>query len=219
MKLFSYDGPLNQFVMKAVDCFFISLLWLVTSIPVVTMGASAVALYHTVDKVICKDEGGIWKTYWKAFLRDFWQATGIWLMLFLFYGTSLAAVSAIRGMGMGAVASGFLIAAVLVVTLWTQYWFPYLSRFEDKTKTILRNTLVMLLVDFFRSVKLLLLLVLCVALGAIGLLYAPIFVIMLPAVYVLLGNRTVDKVFARYLPMPEEEREEPEEECSDLDME
>ncbi len=215
MKFLSYDGPLNQFVMKLVDCFFVSLLWMIASIPVITVGASTVALYHTVEKVIRQEEGGIWKTFWKAFFRDFWQATGIWILLFLFYAASLAAYSAIRGMGMGAVATGFLIASVLVVTLWTQYWYPYLSRFEDKTVTILKNTLAMLIVDFFRSVKLLVLLLLAVAIAVLALLYAPFLLLLLPAVYVFFGNRTVDKVFGRYLPQPEEEQTEEREEEND----
>ena len=215
MKFLSYDGPLNQFLMKVTDCFFISILWLLTSIPIITAGASTVALYHTVDKVVRKEEGKIWKTFWKAFFRDFWQATGIWMILLIFYTASLAAYSAMRGMGLGAVPRGFLITSVLIVTLWTQYWYPYLSRFVDTTRTLLKNTLVMLLLDFFRSVKLLVLLIVFLVVAFFAFIYAPALLILLPAFYVFLGNRTVDKVFAKYIPAPEEENVEVTEEEED----
>lgn len=217
MRIFAYDGPLNQFIIKLVDCFFISLLWLIASIPIITAGASTVALYFTVNKVVRQEEGGVWKTFWRAFFRDFWQATGIWVILLLFYTASLASYSAIRGMGLGGVSKGLLITAVLMVTLWTQYWYPYLSRFEDTTRTLWRNTLVMLLLDFFRSVKLLVLLILCFIVAVLAFVYAPFLLFLLPAVYVFVGNRTVDKVFAKYIPAPEAESAEETEEVEETE--
>lgn len=207
MKIFAYDGPVNQFILKVVDCFFISLLWIITSIPIITAGASTVALYYTVNKVVRLEEGKIWKCYWKAFFRDFWQATGIWLILLVYYAASLAAYSGIIGMSLGGFPKGMLITVVLVVTLWTQYWFPYLSRFEDKTRTLLKNTLVMLLSDFFRSVKMLVLLVLFLVVAFVSFFRFPALFVLLPAFYVYLGNGTVNKVFAKYIPDPEAEEE------------
>lgn len=208
MRFFDYDGPFNQFIMKMVDLFLLSILWFITSTPIITIGASTDALFFAINKVIRQEEGGVWKTYWRAFLRDFWQATLIWLILLLFYGSSLMAYFTMLSKGSGPVARGFLIAVVLIVTLWTQYWYPYLSRFVDSTKTLLRNTLIMLLLDFFRSLKLLILAVLAVAVAVAAFIYSPIMLVLLPGFYVFLANRTMDKVFSKYLPEPEEGTED-----------
>ena len=199
MRFLAYDGPLFRFLDKAVDCILISLLWFVASLPVVTGGAATVALYHTVNKVVREEEGTIWKTFWRAFGRDFWQATGIWVIFVVFYGASLMTFLIIYNAKLNVGLMLPLLVALILVTLWTQYWYPYLSRFEDKTKALLKNTLVMLFVDFLRSIKLLLMLVICVVLLGVGLIYAPIIIPFLPAVYVLMANRTVDKVFGRYI--------------------
>ena len=217
MKFLSYDGPFNQFVIKVVDCFFIGLLWILASIPIITSGAATVALYYSVNKVVRQEEGKVWRCFWRAFFRDFWQATGIWMILLVFYTASLASYSAMIGMGLDGFPKGLLIAVVLVVTLWTQYWYPYLSRFEDKTKNLLQNTLIMLLSDFFRSVKMLLLLLACLVIAFFALLYAPALLILLPGFYVFIGNRTVDKVFGRYISEPEADAEAEEEETEEED--
>ena len=45
-RFFNYDSPLFSSINKIVDCVFLSLLWFVFSIPIVTMGASTSALYY-----------------------------------------------------------------------------------------------------------------------------------------------------------------------------
>lgn len=47
--LFKYDSPFVQICNKIVDCICLSVLWLVTSLPVLTIGASTTALYYAIN--------------------------------------------------------------------------------------------------------------------------------------------------------------------------
>ena len=80
--LFRYDGLLFRFINKMVDAVGLSLLWLITSLPLITMGAATTALYYTTHKVIHYDRGRVWPEYWKCFLSGFKQATPLGLFLY-----------------------------------------------------------------------------------------------------------------------------------------
>ena len=53
-----YDGPLGRFLNSVADMVLLNLLWLLCSLPVVTIGASTVALY-TVTLRYPEDDSGL----------------------------------------------------------------------------------------------------------------------------------------------------------------
>ena len=65
--IFDIDNPVMTWIIKIFDCICVSILWLLFSLPVITMGASSAALYTTVYKYLRKEEGHLWKTFWTAF--------------------------------------------------------------------------------------------------------------------------------------------------------
>ena len=84
--LFNYDGPVVQTLNKVADGICLSVLWLISCLPLVTAGAATTALYYSVNKCIRHGEGHIWHEYWHSFLSNFKQATLLWLPLALLYG-------------------------------------------------------------------------------------------------------------------------------------
>ncbi len=202
--MFSYDSKFSQIVNQILDCVFLSLLWLLSSLPVITIGASTTALYATVDKVFRREEGGIWKEYWRVFRRDFKPATCLWAIMVLilavlganFYAAFSAGISDGRlvvALQIGAV----FLAAVMVI--WLQCWFPYLSRFDDPIKTILKNTMAIMMAETKVAFGLLLLFVFVVVLDAILAMYVPILTILMPVAYIISLNRILERLFARYI--------------------
>ena len=53
--LFNPDNPIMNFIGKLLDCFFLNILWVITSIPIITAGAATTALYYCTIK-LAKDE-------------------------------------------------------------------------------------------------------------------------------------------------------------------
>ena len=59
MGIFSYDNKFFQTLNLILDVVALSLIWTISSLPIITIGASTTALYHTVDKVFRREEGGL----------------------------------------------------------------------------------------------------------------------------------------------------------------
>ncbi len=202
--MFSYNSKFSQTVNQIIDCFFLTLLWLVSSLPVITIGASTTALYATIDKVFRREEGGIWKEYWRVFRRDFKRATCLWgimvLILAVLAGNFYAAF--IEGVSNGSLVVALQIGALFLTALmaiWLQCWFPYLSRFDDPVKIILKNTMAIMLAETKVALRLLLLFLLVVVLDAILAMYAPVLTIFMPVAYISSLNRILERLFARYI--------------------
>lgn len=54
--LFDYDSKLFQLLLRVSDLVALSLLWLLCSLPVITIGASTSALYYTAMKLVRQRE-------------------------------------------------------------------------------------------------------------------------------------------------------------------
>lgn len=197
--LFRYDGGFARFFGKIADVACLSLLWLLSSIPVITMGAGFCALYSTVYKVIRYDRASLWSEYWSSFTQNFKQATISWACL-------LAAYFLIGFSGLNAYAlfeQGELPLWMLVVlgvvaallTVWACFLFPCISRFHNTLGNIAKNCMVIVLANIIPSVGLLMLLVLAILL----MLSDPIGLIFAPACCTCLGSLILEKVFRKYM--------------------
>lgn len=81
MNLFSYDSPLSRFLYFIADIVTLHILWVIHSLPVITVGASTTALYYSCMKRIRTGEGYVTKNFRKSFKENFKQSTIIWLIL------------------------------------------------------------------------------------------------------------------------------------------
>ena len=79
--LFNYDNPVWRFIGKFFDVMILNLLWVVCSIPIVTMGASTTAVYYVTMKLVRDEDGPTIRSFFKSFKENFKQATIIWLIL------------------------------------------------------------------------------------------------------------------------------------------
>jgi len=202
--MFSYNSKFSQIVNQIIDCFFLSIIWLISSIPVITVGASTTAVYHTVNKVFRREEGGIWKEYWRVFRRDFKRATGLWAIMVLIFAALAANFYAAftTGVSNENLQIALQIGAVFLtafMAIWLQCWFPYLSRFDDPVKTILKNTMAIMMAETKVALQLLLLFVFVVAVNITLSIYIPVLTVAMPAAYMTSLNRILEKLFARYI--------------------
>lgn len=167
MKISRKDRFLAKY-QRFSDLCFLSLLFMVTSLPVVTIGASVAALYTATAKIFLHDEGTIRSTYmdaWKANLKQ-----GTVLTCLTLAAIALAVyniVAANRLVEAGSALRIFAIAAWLfVIPLGiTMPWvFVYLSRFNDSTVRIIKNSFLLGMTNFPVTLYMLGTFVLCVAL-------------------------------------------------------
>lgn len=135
MNLFNEDNFLHQFFLSAGGFIGLNLLWIITSIPVVTVGASTTALYYCTLKLHKDRDISIWKCYWKSFRGDFFQATAVWLCLagaFLCVLFEKRAVMSMPGV-MSAVFTYVVWGIALLLLIIAVYVFPTIASFDNKT--------------------------------------------------------------------------------------
>ncbi|MCL2666068.1 MAG: YesL family protein [Defluviitaleaceae bacterium] len=80
---FNIDGPFFRVGNIMADMLMLSLLWILFSLPVITMGASTAAVFYVVTRRIANREGYIAKDFWKSFKMNFKNATIIWVLTLL----------------------------------------------------------------------------------------------------------------------------------------
>ena len=117
------------------DFILLNILWLLTSIPIVTLGTATAALYSVMMSVVEKKEGYIIKDYWKAFCRNFKQSTVVWILL-LFLGAclwfDLTLIGVVPGLfrQIGTVVLG---AVLIFYFMECIFVFPLIAKFENST--------------------------------------------------------------------------------------
>ena len=152
MRFFSPDSPMMQALSKLADLVVLNFLAVLCSLPVVTLGASAAALYDAVERLM-KDEGSTVRNFFRAFGSNFRKATALWLILLalgtvgvvcmLYYGNT-----EMTGQGV------FFVCSVLILVLWsfTVSWvFPLQAKFENTVRGTLTNGLLCALAYLPRS--------------------------------------------------------------------
>lgn len=125
------------------DFILLNILWLLTSIPIVTLGTATAALYSVMMSVVEKKEGYIIKDYWKAFCRNFKQSTVVWILL-LFLGAclwfDLTFIGVVPGLfrQIGTVVLG---AVLIFYFMECIFVFPLIAKFENSTGNMIKNAL------------------------------------------------------------------------------
>ena len=73
--IFNPQNRFWSFMEKIMNLCALSLLWLLFSIPILTAGAATVAMFQYTLKLSRDEEGYVWKTFIRGFLKNFIQAT------------------------------------------------------------------------------------------------------------------------------------------------
>lgn len=147
-KLFRMDSPLMRFLTKIADLMVLNILFCVTSIPLITIGASWTALYSVTLKMVRDEEGSVSRSYFRSFRQDFRQATLLWLGVLVVLALLVLDIRVLNGMA-GGTAPGLLRVGVEILALLgimvLQYLFPSLARFEASLADTLKNACMMAL--------------------------------------------------------------------------
>lgn len=147
-KLFRMDSPLMRFLTKIADLMVLNILFCVTSIPLITIGASWTALYSVTLKMVRDEEGSVSRSYFRSFRQNFRQATLLWLGVLVVLTLLVLDIRVLNGMAEGT-APGLLRVGVEILALLgimvLQYLFPSLARFEASLADTLKNACMMAL--------------------------------------------------------------------------
>lgn len=139
---FGENNPVWKAVNRFADMMLTGILFIITCIPVLTIGASLCAFYYTAMDSLRKEDGYIFKRYFKSFGKNFKKGTIIWLIM-LFIGIILGVDIYFWQLQSGMpIASVMLVVSVILAFAWLItliFVFPLQTRFENTIKKTIQN--------------------------------------------------------------------------------
>jgi len=197
--LFNPESALMVTMTQVTDCIFLSLFWILGCFPVVTIGASFAALYDATFRGFRRGEKHCWQRFFHVF-RQNWRAGIAPTVLFLAVSALLVRGlislwnAAVYGSISWAVFSAGAFVGMLLVGI-LSVLFPMLSRFENTTAALLKNTVLLAFANLPRTLGLGLLNAGC-ALLCVRYVF-PLF--FLPSLAALVGTLFIEPIFKPYL--------------------
>ncbi len=194
---FNIDNPIWKFIGNLWDFFVLSVLWLVCSIPIVTIGASTTALYYVTLKMASDQEGKLWQQFFHSFRQNWKEATVIWLGLLavgivlgidLFYGLT----------GGTNLASAVLVFAVVAGALYLcllSFVFPLLARVDNKPMAVVKMAGGMLTQNFL---PILAGVMVMAGFVLVGLFVFKLILLVVPALPAWINSRMYNRILERY---------------------
>ncbi len=206
-RLFDMEGPLMGFLFKVFDCMGLSLLWLLFSLPVITMGAASAALYATVRRCLQDNEGHMISTFWNAFRENFKRSTLCWLIQLAVLALLVLDAAVFRSMKAGGDLLGNLYWVILFLicaaVTWCAYISAYCARCNGSVWEVLRISFLLMLLHPLRALVVFFPIFCC---GVVALM-VPGIAILLPAPLCWLGSKTFEQVLRLHMQPEDLERE------------
>ncbi|MBQ8638609.1 MAG: YesL family protein [Lachnospiraceae bacterium] len=141
--IFSPDNKFTNFLSKIMYLAWLNLLWLICSLPIITIGASTTAVYYTTLRMARDEESYIARDFFHSFKENFRQATIVWLIMLAFvlmlavnwWAFSSSPNDLLR------ILSFLFLSILFIFVLIGTWFFPLLSQFHTSIMDLFRSSL------------------------------------------------------------------------------
>lgn len=139
------DNPIMRGMGRLADFIILNLLWVVCSIPIITIGASTTALYTVMLKLVKNEEGYIAKGFLKAFKENFKQSTIMWIIFLLISIVFVVDFVSIKLMSdeIGGILQILFLFMGALLAAWMVYAFALQARFVNTVRNTLKNAMIL----------------------------------------------------------------------------
>ena len=145
---FNYDNDVWRFVGRLADMMILNLLWILFSLPIVTLGASTTALYYCTIKIVHEEDRGNFRMFMHSFKQNLKEGIILWMILLpilvillldhRFFSMIFADNTALRFLFRGITDALLLLWLFVFLYVW-----PLLSRFDNTWQRTLIHALLM----------------------------------------------------------------------------
>lgn len=206
MRIFDADSGFSRFMSLLFDIFYVGVLWLVCSLPLITAGASATAAYYAMAKCVRYKTGYIGREFWHSFKANFRQIVPLTVLFWI-----LVAVLSIDLFYIWNDENEFnntlfltLLFILFVLTGMTAYLCPILSRFEKKNIQLIKTAIYV----FFRYLPITIAIQIVSVIAFVGIFLMPWAVLFIPGLYLFALSYPMEYILRKMMPPVEEDSEE-----------
>ncbi len=144
MNFLKFDNPIFAFLTRLCDIFILNILWVICSIPIVTIGAATTALYYSLIKINRERDSSISEMFFYSFKQNLKQAC-IMTMIFILGGLVLYVdiqICEIIDNAFGIIIKAVIIALLICWEMIISYAFPLLAQFDNTIKNTIKNAFI-----------------------------------------------------------------------------
>lgn len=141
------NGKFYALVEDIADIFYLNILWLICSLPIITAGASTTALLYVSMRRELGEDSYILKDFFHSFKENFLESSLVWVVLLLSgSGLGFAAVRCFcSGTAAAMVFSVIIFVILIFYILVLLYVFALIARFKNTlAKTVLNAFIISL---------------------------------------------------------------------------
>lgn len=138
------DNPVMRGLGRVFDLVILNLVFILCSLPIITIGASITAMYAVTLKMVKNEEGYILKGFLIAFKENFKMSTKAWMIMFPL--SLLIYINILLSTEMPMFGSVFLVIFIILgmIAMFTGvYVFPLIARYENTLKQTFKNALLL----------------------------------------------------------------------------
>lgn len=202
-KLLSPEGTLMSFLTKAGWVIILNIVWLLSCIPVFTIGTATTSFYYAMMKSIRRNRSYPLKEYWASFKRTLMQGSiftvlaGVWFLLLVHLQMTAGGQTA-TGYFLGRVYGMLMLVSAAVLL----YLFPVLSRFQMSMTGMVKLSFVMAVRYIGYTIVMLA--------GTAILIWAWIYYLPMPTIFFMPGvwcylcTFMIERALRRYMPRADE---------------
>lgn len=162
-----------SFLSRLGDLIALNLIWALCCVPIVTIGASTVAMNAVAQQLSREECSGVLRAFLKAFKRDWKQGTLLFLLLIAIAGVTVVDIYYLLQVKFPALLVVVCMLPPVALVFSASFAFPLLARFDNTIWNTLKNALLLSIAN----------LPLSFCLSALNLLPLALF-LLLPRVFV-----------------------------------
>lgn len=151
---FNENNILNVALLKIWDIVLANLLFILCSIPLITIGPSFTALYHCTLRMVKGNNAGTLKTFFRAFKQNFKQSIIVWLITvlcaFILYNNFYFLKEQSGIFSQVFLSLTFAMALLLIIINICIY--PVIAAFEGTLIMQLKNAFIFISMNFFKMI-------------------------------------------------------------------
>lgn len=146
MKVFETDGFIYSFLNKIADILILNIMYIISCIPIITIGAANTALSYATIKLV-RNEGYPVRNFIRSFKENFKQATLLWVPIVIIFSViGLNIFMFMPDAGKAGIIQFIVVVNIALLILSSfiiPIIFPVLSRFHNTLLQILTNGIYM----------------------------------------------------------------------------
>ncbi|MFC6315357.1 DUF624 domain-containing protein [Lapidilactobacillus achengensis] len=145
--MFDYDNKLTRIFSAISNLIVLNFLFVVTSLPVITIGASLTSVYAGALSIIHGDGGSISRIYFRSWRRNFGRSTLLWLVSVLVVGVLIMDMFFFKTSPLFTTKLFYYFTILCLVSVITIviYLFPIQSRFYTTFANSFKNAVLFIL--------------------------------------------------------------------------